>query len=250
MNHSSRDAPKEEQDMTVTASTPTTTRRRNHDGPPAGTLAIVSLALTVLGLGISALLAGGQVTISPLSPTADVARFYLDHRTAATVSGLFVFGSGVPLGIYAATVYARLLKLGVRVPGPGIGYFGGITASIMVGVAGLVGWVLGQPVVGQSPALIHTLAYVTYALGGVGYVGGVGLLIAGIAVPGLILRLVPRWYAITGLVLAVLCELGIVGMVWSPFTFTLPVGRFIGLAWLIGAGFLLPHDRHRASASG
>ncbi|HEX3646844.1 MAG TPA: hypothetical protein VHV49_00370, partial [Pseudonocardiaceae bacterium] len=157
--------------MTVTASTPQTTRRRP-DGPPAGTLAVLSLALTVLGILVSALLAGGHVTVSPLDPTADVARYYLAHRTAATVGGFFVFASGVPLGIYAATVYARLLKLGVRVPGPGIGYFGGISASVLVGIAGLIGWVLGQPVVGQSPALIHTLAYVTYVLGGVGFVGG------------------------------------------------------------------------------
>lgn len=234
--------------MTVTAATPQTTRR-GPDGPPAGVLAAVSLGLTVLGLIMSAALAGGHVTISPLEPTADVARYYLAHRTAATVSGLFVFGSGVPLGIYAATGYARLLKLGVRVPGPGIGYFGGISAAVFVGIAGLVGWVLGQPVTGQSPALIHTLAYVTYVLGGAGFVGGVGLLIAGIAVPSTVLGLIPRWYAVTGLVLAAICEISIVSLLWSPFSVTLPVGRFAGLVWLIGAGFLLPRDRHQVAKS-
>jgi hypothetical protein len=232
--------------MTVTAPTPQTSTRRP-DGPPAGLLAVVSLGLTVVGLVVSTLLAGGQVTVSPLGSTADVARYYLDHRTAAAVSGFFVFGSGVPLGIYAATVYARLLKLGVRVPGPGIGYFGGISASVLVGIAGLVGWVLGQPVVGQSPALIHTLAYVTYALGGVGFVGGLGLLIAGIAVPSMVLGLTPRWYAVTGLVLAAVCEVSVVSLLWSPFSVTLPIGRFLGLAWLIGAGFLLPRNRHQVA---
>ncbi|HEX5117886.1 MAG TPA: DUF4386 domain-containing protein [Pseudonocardiaceae bacterium] len=231
--------------MTVTASTPQTTRRP--DGPPAGLLAVASLALTVVGLVVSALLAGGHVTVSPLGSTAEVARYYLAHRTAAAVSGFFVFGAGVPLGIYAATVYARLLKLGVRVPGPGIGYFGGISASVLVGIAGLVGWVLGQPVTGQSPALIHTLAYVTYALGGVGFVGGVGLLIAGIAVPSMVLGLTPRWFAATGLVLAAVCELSVISLLWSPFSVTLPIGRFIGLAWLIAAGFLLPRNRHQVA---
>lgn len=238
--------------MTVMADTPTQTprtTRRGPDGPPAGWLAVVALVLTALAIVVPALLAGGQFTISPLKPTADVARYYLTHRGAATVGGFLVFGSGVPLGIYAATGYARLLKLGVRVPGPGIGYFGGISAAVLAGVAGLVGWALGQPVTGQGPALIHTLAYVTYALGDIGFVGAIGLLIAGIAVPGLVLGLVPRWYALAGLVLAAICEMSVVTMLWSPFSVTLPIGRFLGLAWLIGAGFLLPRNRHQVTGS-
>jgi hypothetical protein len=234
--------------MTITAPSPPTTRRRP-DGPPAGVLAIASLALSLLGLLVPALLAGGHLAVSPLGDTADVSAYYLAHRTAAAVGGFLVFGSGVPLGIYAATVYARLLKLGVRVPGPGIGYFGGISAAVFVGVAGLVGWVLGQPVAGQSPALIHTLAYVTYVLGGAGFVGGIGLLVAGIAVPSLVLGLTPRWFAVTGLVLAAVCEVSIISLLWSPFGVTLPIGQFAGLLWLIGAGYLLPRDRHRIAGS-
>lgn len=234
--------------MSVTSSTTESHRVHRPDGPPAGILAIVSLGLTVLGVAFSAVLGGGHVTVSPLESTATVAAYYTAHPAAATVSGFFVFGSGVPLGIFAATVYARLLRLGVRVPGPGIAYFGGISASILVGIAGLIGWVLGQPVAGQSPAMIHTLAYMTYVLGGAGFVGGVGLLIAGIAVPSLILGLTPRWLAIVGLVLAVVCELSIISLLWSPFTFTLPIGRFVGLVWLIVIGFVLPHNRHEVSA--
>lgn len=223
--------------MTVVPST------RRPDGPPAGVLAIVSLGLTVAGLIVSALLGGGHLTVSPLESTATVAGYYLAHPGAATAAGFFTFGAGVPLGIYAATVYARLLKLGVRVPGPGIAYYGGISASVMVCTAGLIGWILGRPVTGQSPATIHTLAYATYLLGGVGFVGGVGLLIAGIAVPALVLGLMPRWFAWLGLVIAALAELGILSLLTPAFIFTLPVGRFAGLAWLIAAGFLLPATR-------
>ncbi|HEX3593419.1 MAG TPA: DUF4386 domain-containing protein [Pseudonocardiaceae bacterium] len=226
--------------MTVT----TTQRTRGPDGPPAGVLATVSLALTVAGLAVSAALGGGTLPVSPLESTGTVAGYYLAHPGAATAAGLFAFGAGVPLGIFAATVYARLLRLGVRVPGPGIAYYGGISASVLVGVAGLLSWVIGQPITGQSPAVIHTLAYATYALGGVGYVGGVGLLIAGVAVPSLILGFTPRWFAWLGLLIAALSELGILSLVVPAFDFTLPVGRFIGLLWLIAVGFLLPRNRH------
>jgi hypothetical protein len=224
-------------------------RTRRPDGPPAGVLATVSLAFTVVGLVVSALLGGGHLPVSPLESTATVARYYLAHPAAATAAAFCTFGASVPLGIYAATVYARLLKLGVRVPGPGIAYFGGISASIMVGAAGLVGWILGRPVAGQSPATIHTLAYATYLLGGVGFVGGVGLLVAGIAVPTLLLGFGPRWFAVLGLVIAALSELGILTLLVPAFGFTLPVGRFLGLIWLIAIGFILPHNRHDVSTT-
>jgi len=217
---------------------------RRPDGPHAGVLAIVTLALTIAGVIASIALGAGQTIPSPLGSTASVAQYYLSHPEAAVVNGFLVFGSAVPLGIFAATVYARMLRLGIRVPGPGIGYFGGIAASVMVGSAGLVTWVIGQPISGQSTATIHTLAYLGYALGGVGFVTGIGLLIAGIAVPALILGLFPRWLAWIGLAIALISEVSFVSMLVPAFSFTLPIGRFAGLLWLIAAGFLLPRNRH------
>lgn len=67
---------------------------------------------------------------------------------------------------------------------------------------------------------------------------------AGIAVPTLILRLVPAWFAWIGLVLAVLAELSFLSMVAEPLQFLIPIGRFGGLIWLAIAGFLLPKTRH------
>lgn len=233
-------------------------RTRGPDGPPAGIVATVSLALTVAGLAVSAALGGGPqgsaalgggLPASPLGSTGAVAGYYLAHPGVAVAAGVLAFGASVPLGIYAATVHARLLRLGVRVPGPHIAYFGGISAAVLAAVAGLLEWVIGQPVTGQSPAVIHTLAYAVYALGGVGQVGGIGLLVAGIAVPSLLLRLTPRWLAWLGLVLAGLSELGFVSLVAPVFSFTLPVGRLGGLLWLVAVGFTLPHNRNDITRS-
>jgi hypothetical protein len=226
-----------------------TTRTRRPDGPNPGILGIVSLALTILALVVPLLLAGGRGFPSPLGSTSGVARYFATNPGAVTAGGFFTFGASVPLGIYAATVYARMLRLGIRVPGPGIAYFGGISASILLATAGLFTWVLGQPVAGQTAAVIHTVAYAAYAIGGVGFVGGVGLLIAGIAVPTLILRLAPRWMAWTGVVLAAICELGFLSLLLPAFSATLPIGRFAGLAWLITIGFMLPRRRHEVPAT-
>ena len=75
-----------------------------------------------------------------------------------------------------------------------------------------------------------------------------GLLIAGIAVPGLIVGLLPRPVAWTGLVIAGLAEVTTVVLIWPELSPLLPVARFTGLVWLIVAGALLPLRRRNKQA--
>ncbi|WP_211331640.1 hypothetical protein [Frondihabitans australicus] len=208
----------------MTENQPPRSARRRPDGPPAGVLAIVGLAFTV----------------------AAAATF----TASDTLTGFFTFAASVPLGIYAATVYARLLRLGIRVPGPNIALVGGISASVLLAVSGLVTWAIGRS---GAPSLraghavttgtITLVRDVAFALGGVGFVGGLGLLVAGAAVPSFILHLVPRPLAAAGLVIAAVAEVSFLALLWPGFDALLPIGRFAGLAWLIALGFLLPRDR-------
>lgn len=221
--------------------------RRRSGGPHPGMLAAISLALTLAGLIVLAILTGGQAFVSPFAPAADVAHFYQARPDAVRLQSMFLYGSAVPLGIFAATVYARLLRLGVRVPGPGIGLFGGITASVFLMLSGFTTWLLSRPEITTDLTLTHALAFFAFITGGVGFVVGIGLLVAGIAVPGLILRLLPRWLAWTGLVIAALSELSFLSMTIEPLQFLLPIGRFGGLLWLIAVGFLLPVNRAAAN---
>ncbi|WP_181034219.1 hypothetical protein [Arthrobacter sp. GMC3] len=221
--------------------------RRKAGGPHPGILAAVSLGLFLLSLVLGAAMTGGQVFVSPFAKAADVARFYQENASAIRVTGMLQFGSAVPLGIFAATVYARQLRLGVRVPGPAIGYFGGIAASVFLMLSGLVTWILGQPSVSANVPVTQALAFLGFAAGGVGFVVGLGLLVAGLAVPAFILRFVPRWLAWTGLVLAALSELSFLSLAIEPLQFLLPIGRFGGMLWLVAVGFLLPVTRAAAN---
>jgi hypothetical protein len=216
-------------------------------GPNPGALAVASLGLTLGSLISSTILTGGHAFVSPFSPAELVAAYFHDNPDAVRLASMLQFGSAVPLGIFAATVYARLLRLGVRVPGPGIGFFGGITASVLLMMSALLSWVLSRPEITNDVTLTHALAFLAFISGGVGYVVGIGLLVAGIAVPALILRLIPRWLAWTGLVIAALSELSFLSMAIEALQFLLPIGRFGGLLWLIAVGFILP--RNRASAN-
>ena len=225
---------------------PPTSHTDRSGGPNPGILAMVSLGLTIAALVTSAIMTGHPF-VSPYSAASQVAAYFQQNPGAVRLASMIQFGSAVPLGIYAATVYARQLRLGVRVPGPGIGFFGGITAAVFLMFSALVGWLLSRPEITTDVTLTHALALLAFITGGVGYVVGIGLLIAGIAVPALILGFVPRWLAWTGLVIAALSELSSLSMVIEPLQFLLPIGRFTGLLWLVAAGFLLPHNRSAAN---
>jgi len=219
-----------------------TTKSRRPDGPPAGILAIIALALTLCAVVAPVLVSGSGFPTPSSTPGAD-AHYFASHGFAATLSGFFTFAASVPTGIYAATVLARLLKLGIRVPGPNIAFFGGVTASVLLACSGLLTWALGEAGSGVPGSVIRVLNDFVFALGGVGFVGGLGLLIAGMSVPSVILRLVPRWLGWVGLVIAAASEVSFLALLWPGFDALLPVGRFLGLAWLIAMGFLLPRDR-------
>ncbi len=216
---------------------------RRNDGPNPGVLALVSFLLLLAGLIIGGIISQGATDSSPFGSTAEVAQRLHDHWLGFRVAALFQFGSAIPLGICAATIYARQLRLGVRVPGPNIGFYGGIAASIFVAISAFLVWVLSRPEITTDATLAHALSYLSFITGGVGFVVSLGLLIAGIAVPSLILKLVPAWFAWAGLVIAALSELSFLSMVVEPLQYLLPIGRFLGMIWLIAAGFILPHRR-------
>jgi hypothetical protein len=224
-----------------------TSSRTRSGGPNPGILAAVSLGLTIGGLLSSAILTGGQTFVSPFQPVGEIAAYFHGYPDAVRLASAFQFGSAVPLGIFAATVYARQLRLGVRVPGPAISFFGGTTASAFLMLSALLIWTLSRPEITSDLTLTHALTFLAFITGGVAYVVGMGLLVAGIAVPALILRFIPRWLAWTGLVIAALSELSFLAMVLEPLQFLLPIGRFGGLLWLVAVGFLLPRSRAAAN---
>ncbi|OZB81837.1 hypothetical protein [Microbacterium sp. 13-71-7] len=218
-------------------------RSRRPGGPPIGPLAIVTFALTIAG--VVTLLAGTGSAPAPFAPAADIAAWYAAHALPIRIAATLQLGAAVPLGILAASVYARQLRLGVRVPGPVIGLYGGIAASLLLLVSALVTWSIASGSDPVDPGTTAALGRLAFGLGGVGYAVGMGLLIAGIAVPAYILRLIPRWLALVGLVIAAAGEVSFLSLVLDPLQALLPVVRFGGGAWLIAAAFLLPRDRPR-----
>jgi hypothetical protein len=222
-------------------------RRPSQGGPPLSLLAAISLVLLLAGLVIGVALAG--VMPLPFGSATAIQDYVAGHHNAAVAIAVGTFGSSIPLAIYAATASARLRQLGITAPGATIALAGGILASAGLALSSLTAWTLSRPEVTSDAALVRALYYLTYLTGGPWHVVTLGLLIAGIAVPALVVGLLPRPVAWTGLVIAGLAELTTLVLIWPGLSPLLPVARFTGLIWLIVAGALLPmHRRNRRAA--
>ena len=234
--------------MTESVPRPLPAARRADGGPHPGALAVVTAVLFVASVVVAVAATGGSGAALPVGASVhDVASRYADHPEGFRVSALLGFGASVPLAILAATVYTRQRRLGIRVPGPAIGLVGGVLASALLAVSMLATWTASQDGVPDDDAVARALALLAFATGGVGFAVGLGLLVAGAAVPALILRLVPRWLAWVGLVLAAVAEVSFLSLVVEPLQYLLPVARFGGLLWLVAYGFLVPRTRHQVA---
>ena len=180
----------------------------------------------------------------PYGPAAAVAAYVRAQPLAVQVIATATFASSVPLAIYAATASTRLRQLGVTAPGATIALTGGTLAAGALGLTGLLAWTLSRPEVSADAALVRAVYFLVFLVGGTGHIVALGLLVAGMAVPGLIVGLMPRPVAWIGLAIAGLAELTTLVLVWPELGAILPIARVLALAWLVVAGALLPLRRN------
>lgn len=212
-----------------------TTMTRQQGGPP---LLAPALAFGVLTVASAVLGAAGT---RPDSSAAEVAAYLGGNQGVVRLLAFAVFGASVPLAVWAATAYRRQRRLGVAAPGAVIGLTGGVLSAAALAMSGLITWTAAQA--SDTPAVARALTSLAFASGGPGFVVPLALLIAGIAVPALFLKLLPRWMSVAGLVVAAAAVPASLSLLTPALYPLIPVGRFGGLVWLVAASVLLPRDR-------
>ena len=221
---------------------------RGIGGPPLPLVVGISSALFVASLVVGGLLAGGSFP-SPFAPTPDRLAYFARNADAVRATGVLQFGAAIPLAIFAASVHARLQHLGVQLAGAGIALVGGVLASGSLALSGLLQCALARRDAAGEPALVLALQDLVFLTGGPGHVVPLGLLVAGVAVPGLLLRLLPRPLAGAGMVIAMVAELSTLSLLWTEAVPLLPLARFPALVWLLVVAFALPTPRRREDAA-
>ncbi len=193
---------------------------------------------------------GGAHFPGPWESGDAIATYFRGHATAALSCAFLQFGAVIPLGIYTATMVSRLQFLGVRAAGAHIALFGGFMTAFDMAASSLVLWAMSYPGVAQDPAVLRALYYVAFGFGGVGFSVPLGLLIAGICIPALFLRLLPKWLIVFGLLIAVVGELSYFDLITPKALPLIPLTRFPAFIWLIAVGFALPKRRLQHGVGG
>jgi hypothetical protein len=225
--------------------------KHGHRGPHAGILAIIYTLLFNTGLYFVVSfrppehLASSETAVRPYFPgpwesAQTIAAYFQTHSHSVLLCAFLQFGAAVPLGIFTATMVSRLRFLGVRAAGADIALFGGLMTAFNIAISALVLWVMAYPGIADVNGVVRTLYYIVFAVGGVGFSVPMGLLIAGISIPALVLKLLPKWLIFFGLTLAAIGELSFFSLVIPSAVFLIPLTRFPSFVWLILAGFKLP----------
>jgi hypothetical protein len=221
-----------------------------HQGPPLSVLAIVYVLLFVASQVVNSLMTSGPQNLNPYNPIEQAQLYYTQYAYGIRVFALFLFATMIPLGLFTATAVSRLRFHRINAAGVHIALFGGVTAAIFLGISGLFTWSLSQPGVATDVGAMRVAQLLSFASGGFGHVAAVGLLMAGISIPCLFTRLIPRWICWLGLIVAAICELSILSMIFPQLSILLPLGRFPSLIWLIAVGFTLPKVRRSTDEHG
>ena len=212
-------------------------------GPSLILLAIVHILIFEVGFVAAMVLRHGAPFVTPFAPAAELHQFLAQSPTAVRVSNFFLFGSAVPLGIFAVTAVSRLRFLGVRAAGTNIALLGGLIATIALLLSGAVGWIFSVPEVLDSAPVMKAMVFLNFLLGGAVFSVGFGLLAAGISVTSYFTRLLPRWVAALGMVVAIAGELSSFSLIAYPANFFIPVTRFVGFIWMLSVAITLKKNR-------
>jgi hypothetical protein len=229
--------------MAVHASNAPIIAPQKHPGPPLWLLASLYTVLFLAGL-VPVTFVGGMPYWPRPSEPASVIAFFFQTQASRVLACIFLqTGATVCLGLFTAVVVSRLHFLGVRAAGAHIALFGGFLTVFNGMAAGFATWALIHPAVAANPSMLLGLFYFSFALGGPGFSIPMGLLMAGVSVTAGMHKLLPKWIAVLGVILAAAGELSVFYFLNPKLLFLIPLTRFPGFIWIVAVGFAMPNSR-------
>lgn len=225
------------------ARTDTSRPRERFRGPHVGIIAVIFTLLFNAGLYPLMGFGGGLHFPGPYDTATTMASYIALRSHAALICAFFHFGAAISLGLFTAITVHQLRFLGVRAAGSSIALFGGFATAWNMTASACVLWAMAGSAIAQNPVLTQVLYYVQFVFGGPGFSVPMGLLIAGISVSALFARILPRWIAVFGILLAICGALSWFTLLTRSTLLLIPLVRFPGFLWLMLCGFSLSRTR-------
>jgi hypothetical protein len=130
-----------------------------------------------------------------------------------------------------------------RSPLPGLALGAGTLSAGFWLLNALLLWVLSRPTPAADPILVATAHELIYLTGGPAHVLFLGLFLGAVSIALWRSSVLPRWIAWTGAAAAVAATSSILALVWEPATLLLPVGRGLGMLWILATSVALVFGR-------
>jgi hypothetical protein len=198
-------------------------------------LALIYVAFMVLGA-----IQLGKAYRVPHNTVAESIAYVANFGGSIRFGSFCELSSAVLLGLFVAVTVSRLRFLGVRAAGEVIALCGGVGATVMLMLSALWGWSVTRPGIASADGDVSLLQALSFAGGGPGFVVPLGLFVAGVSITAGLHRLIPRWLMWLGILIAIACELASLTLIFWNAAYFIPVGRFVGVVWMIAVAVTLP----------
>jgi len=217
----------------------TASKSIRHPGPPLWLPAIMFMLTFNTGLYFVTSFGGAPYFPGPWATPEVIQKFFMARPSAVMLCAFFQFGSAIPLGLFTVSAVSQMRFLGAKVAGTYIALFGGIITVVNIMASTMVMWAMTHPGVANDITLTNALYFLQFGFGGVGFSVPMGLLMAGISIPALIMKLLPKWICIFGIILGVFGLISWFDLIFPQALFLIPLTRFPGFIWMILVGFML-----------
>jgi hypothetical protein len=215
----------------------------SHKGPHAGLLAVLYTLLFWIGLYPVTAMYKSPFWPGPWEPASIIVSYFQNYGSRVLFCIVFQLSAFLCFGLFAMTIVSRLRFLGAKSTGTYIALLGSILVLADAFAGTMAMWTMLHPGVIENTPTLLALYYLAYALGGPGFSIPMGLFLAGLSITAGFARLLPRWFVVIGILLALVGESSLLHLVYPKLLFLVPLTRFPGFIWLIATGFLLPKSR-------
>jgi hypothetical protein len=215
----------------------TTSADSIHRSPPLPLVAVAFVLLCLASLITNVMVAGGTLTPSAYPPLDLLQDHYTRAPAVLRLSAFFAFGASIPFAVLVAAMVSRLLFHRISVAGVHVALVGGVIAAVFMALTALATWALTHP--GFDPAVLRVTQQLAIACD-VGHAAGLGLFLAGIAIPSLAFGLLPRWLSWLGVAVALVAELSVLTLILPVAVILLPLTHIASWVWLLLAAIMMP----------
>ena len=209
-------------------------------------LAVLHAGFFIVSLVLIPVLAPSAKIPNPFGPDESSRRFFLENAVAIRWSDWLQLASAVCLAALGC-VWPRSVQDSHQSRGAtNLMMAGSLGSAVLLALAAFTSWSLASPGAVDPGSAFRNLQFLPFLLGGPGWAAFFTLFLLGAARSSA--RGIPRWMQWSGYGLSLTASLSTLVLITLGAAPFLPLTRFIGFLWLIGAAALLSRARRSAGS--